>query len=140
VFGAVAIAAVGAIHYWWPHVLTRPLREGLARLTALVLLIGVVVLALPDVISGLYDEPANSLYTTADGTVKALNAVSFGGGLLVALAAVLFVANLAISMAKEVEGDTVDPWEGHTLEWTRDPAGVTVSSPSPLLDVREAST
>src|SRR5205085_1271675 len=27
VLGATAIAAVGAIHYWWPQVLTRPLQE-----------------------------------------------------------------------------------------------------------------
>ena len=26
--GAVAIAALGAIHYWWPQVLTRPLKSG----------------------------------------------------------------------------------------------------------------
>src|SRR4051812_21102392 len=40
VLGAVAIAAVGGIHYWWPQVLTRPLKEGLGRLTAVLLLVG----------------------------------------------------------------------------------------------------
>ena len=136
VLGATAIAAIGAIHYWWPHVLTRPLQEGLARLTALVLLLGVILLSLPDIISGLLDEPAGSLYTNVRDGVAALNAVSFAGGLLVLLAVVLFVLNLAVSMARTVEGDTTDPWEGHTLEWAA--AGpMTVASPSPLVDAKE---
>ncbi|MEY2403031.1 MAG: cytochrome c oxidase subunit [Acidimicrobiaceae bacterium] len=139
VLGATAIAAVGAIHYWWPHVLTRPLGEGLARLTALVLLLGVILLSLPDLASGLIDEPAGSLYTNVRDGVAALNAASFAGGLLVLLAIVLFVVNLAVSMARLPEGDITDPWEGHTLEWTADAGTLTVASATPLLDSREGS-
>jgi cytochrome c oxidase subunit 1 len=135
--GAVAIAAIGAIHYWWPHVLTRPLREGLGRLTALVLLLGVIALSLPDVVSGFLDEPAGSLYTNVRDGVPALNAVSFAGGLLVLLAVLLFVLNLAMSMARRPDDEVTDPWEGHTLEWVADASTVTVSSPSPLFDARE---
>jgi cytochrome c oxidase subunit 1 len=137
VVGATTIAAVGAMHYWWPHVLTRPLQEGLARLTALVLLLGVILLALPDLVSGLLDEPAGSLYTNARDGVTALNTASFAGGLLVLLAVVLFVLNLAVSMARSPEGDVIDPWDGHTLEWVADAATITISSPSPVLDGRE---
>jgi cytochrome c oxidase subunit 1 len=137
VLGATAIAAVGAIHYWWPHVLTRPLQEGLARLTALVLLLGVILLSLPDLISGLRDEPAGSLYTNVRNGVIALNAISFAGGVLVLLAVVLFVINLAVSMARPAVGDVDDPWEGHTFEWVTDAGGIVVSSPSPLFDRRE---
>jgi cytochrome c oxidase subunit 1 len=139
VLGATTIAAVGAIHYWWPHVLTRPLQEGLARLTAVALLLGVILLSLPDIISGLLDEPAGSLYTSTRDGVAALNAVSFAGGLLVLVAVVLFVVNLAVSMARTIDGDATDPWEGHTLEWAA--AGpMTVTSPSPLLDAREGGS
>ena len=93
-----------------------------------------------DVISGFLDEPAGSLLSTApEDSIKALNTVSFVGGLAVVLAVVLFVVNLAVSMAKDlVDDDAVDPWEGHTLEWTREPETVTVSSHAPLLDAREA--
>ena len=137
VLGATAIAAIGAIHYWWPHVLTRPLKESLARLSALVLLLGVVLLALPDVISGFLDQPQGSLYTHVRDGVEALNAVSFVGGLLVLVAIALFVINLAVSMARDPEGDSVDPWEGHTLEWSADPRALVVASPAPLFDSRE---
>jgi heme/copper-type cytochrome/quinol oxidase subunit 1 len=118
-------------------VLTRPLQEGLARLTALVLLLGVILLSLPDIISGLRDEPAGSLYTQVRNGVVALNAISFAGGVLVMLAVALFVFNLAVSMARAPQSDVEDPWEGHTLEWVNDASGITVSSPSPLLDRRE---
>jgi heme/copper-type cytochrome/quinol oxidase subunit 1 len=85
----------------------------------------------------LIDQPAGSLYTNVRDGVAALNAVSFAGGLLVLLAVLLFVVNLAVSMARAPEGDTVDPWEGHTLEWVTDASTITVDSPSPLLDTRE---
>lgn len=140
VYGAVVIAAVGALHYWWPHVLTRPLREGMARLSAVLLLLGIVLLALPDLVSGLLDQPAGSLYTTARDGVTALNGASFAGGLLVALAVAVLVVNLGVSMARAVDGDPVDPWTGHTLEWVADPAAVTVTSASPLLDRVEGTS
>jgi heme/copper-type cytochrome/quinol oxidase subunit 1 len=135
---AVAITAVGAIHYWWPLILTRPLKEGLGRLTALLLLVGVFVLALPDVISGLLDEPRGSLGAVRDG-VETLNVVSFVGGMLVALAILVFIVNLAASLASRSDETVVDPWEGQTLEWAADPVAVTVESATPLLDAREAA-
>jgi cytochrome c oxidase subunit 1 len=139
VLGATAIAAVGAIHYWWPHVLTRPLQEGLARLTALVLLLGVILLSLPDIVSGFLDEPAGSLYTNVRDGVPALNGASFAGGVLVLAAVLLFILNLAVSMARTSETDSDDPWSGHTLEWVADANGIAVTSPSPLLDRTEAA-
>ena len=59
------------------------------------------------------------------------------GGVLVALAIVVFVVNLAVSLARTPEGEVIDPWEGHTLEWTADASAITVASPSPLFDARE---
>ncbi len=139
VFGAIAVAAVGAIHYWWPHVLTRPLNENLARLNGALLLIGVLALSVPDVISGFFDQPAGSLYSgvVPEDKIKLLDGISFAGGIVVGLAIVLFVVNLAVSMAKDVDGEVEDPWEGHTLEWSHEP--VPVASSAPLLDAREAT-
>jgi cytochrome c oxidase subunit 1 len=136
--GAVAIAAIGAIHYWWPQVLTRPLKEALGVVTALLLLVGVFALALPDLISGLLDERRGSLGAVRDG-VEALNAVSFVGGVVVALAALIFIVNLAVSLASSRDSTDVDPWDGQTLEWSADPVAVTVESATPLLDSKEAT-
>jgi cytochrome c oxidase subunit 1/cytochrome c oxidase subunit I+III len=143
VAGATAVAAIGAIHYWWPHILTRPLREGLANVSALVLLLGVAALAIPDIVSGFLDEPAGSLYTNVRDGVTAMNAVSLAGGALVALGVLLFVVNLAVSLARggsNGDEEVVDPWEGQTLEWAADASTVTVTSAAPLLDAREASS
>ncbi len=115
------------------------MREGLARLTATLLLLGVVALALPDVISGFLDEPRGSLYTNPRDGIALLNGISFAGGIIVVLAVVVFVVNLAMSLAGGRDDD-VDPWEGHTLEWSGDPSSVTVASATPLLDAREAAT
>jgi cytochrome c oxidase subunit 1 len=140
VYGAVAIAAIGAIHYWWPHVLTRPLNEGLGRLSALLLLVGVAALAIPDIVSGIWDEPSGSLYTNVRDGVTAMNAISFAGGLAVTLAIGVFVVNLAVSMARARPDDGLDdPWEGQTLEWVADASGMTVTSAAPLLDQREGN-
>ena len=49
----------------------------------------------------------------------------------------VFVVNLAVSLARTPEGEVIDPWEGHTLEWTADASAITVASPSPLFDARE---
>jgi cytochrome c oxidase subunit 1/cytochrome c oxidase subunit I+III len=136
--GAVAIAAIGALHYWWPHVLTRPLKEGLGVVTALLLLVGVFALALPDLISGLLDERRGSLGAVRDG-VQALNTVSFVGGVLVALAVVIFIANLAASLASTHDETVADPWDGQTLEWAADPIALTVESATPLLDSKEVA-
>jgi heme/copper-type cytochrome/quinol oxidase subunit 1 len=136
--GAVAIAAIGAVHYWWPQVLTRPLKEALGVVTALLLLVGVFALSLPDLISGLLDERRGSLGTVRGG-VEALNAVSFVGGIVVALAVVIFIINLAVSLASSRNSADVDPWDGQTLEWAADPVAVTVESATPLLDAKEAA-
>ena len=45
--------------------------------------------------------------------------------------------DLAVSLARAPEGEIIDPWDGHTLEWTADASAVTVASPSPLFDARE---
>ena len=139
--GAAALTGFGALHYWWPQILRRPLNEAIGRTTAALALLGTIGLALPDIITGFLDEPRGSLTPggVRDG-VQALNIVSLVGGSLLALAVVLLVFNLGRSLGKRgsVEPDA-DPWDGHTLEWAADPATVPVTSAAPLLDQKEAA-
>ena len=140
VLGAATIAVLGAVHYWWPLIVTRPMKEGLGLVTAGLLLLGTIALSLPDLISGLLDEPRGSLLTQAprDG-VEALNAVSFIGGALLVLGVLVFVVNLASSLAGRGSDTEIDPWDGFTLEWAEDPRAVNVGSAAPLLDAREGA-
>jgi cytochrome c oxidase subunit I+III len=138
VLGAATIAVIGAVHYWWPQIVTRPMKEGLGLLTAGLLLLGTIALSLPDLISGLLDEPRGSLLTQPprDG-VEALNVVSFIGGALLVLGVLVFIINLASSLAGSSTDRATDPWDGFTLEWADDPRSVKVESAAPLLDARE---
>ena len=137
--GAAVIAGIGALHYWWPQILGRPLNEAIGRATAALTLVGVLVLATPDLISGFLDEPRRSLNQVRDG-VEALNVVSFVGGVILVVAVLAFIVNLATSLGRRgVEGVDGDPWDGLTLEWASDPAMVPITSAAPLLDQKESS-
>lgn len=139
---ATAMAGIGALHYWWPQILRRPLGEGLGLASAALAVLGTVGLALPDLVSGFLDEPRGSLIVQPRNGVEALNAVSLLGGAVLVLAVLLVVANLGVSLAKspgEGNGDErdSDPWGGHTLEWASDPEAIIVTSSTPLLDSKQ---
>ncbi|CAN5185609.1 cytochrome c oxidase subunit I [soil metagenome] len=154
VLGGTAIAAVGGLHYWSTKIFGRALREGLARLTALLLLSGVAVLSAFDLISGVLDQDRGSLRSESGGpvsdSIETLNIVALAGGALVTLGVLVFLANLVASLAQRAgdgaRGAPADPWDGHTLEWATasppDPGNFgeidLVRSPAPLLDAREA--
>lgn len=145
---AAAIAVMGALHYWAPVLWRRTLREGGGRIAALLLLLGTVALALPDIYSGALDEASFDQGGTVvrDG-VEALNAISLAGGALVLLGVLVFVVNLVASLgptrAGDGEGGTkpYDPWDGQTLEWAPAEGELpVVTSATPLLDARATTT
>jgi heme/copper-type cytochrome/quinol oxidase subunit 1 len=150
---AATIALLGAVVFWSAKITGRALAEGIQRAVAALLLVGTVMLAFPDVISGILGQ-ASGLGGSITGrnveAIEALNALSAAGGVLLILTAALWmVALLAGSVSGERPGD--DPWQGHTLEWaTSSPPPVgnfaglpEVTSEAPLYDARhreEAST
>lgn len=111
VFNAVAVAALigaaaGAWH-WAPEILGRPLGEGRGRLAGLALLVGGVLLAGPDVLSGFLgaaDMPFTGDYDS--GAVGALNAVAAAGSVL--LLGGLIIAAAAIVEALRAGRSTTD--------------------------------
>jgi cytochrome c oxidase subunit I len=122
---AATIALFGAIAYWAPKMFGRSLAEGAQKGLAALLLLGTVLLCLPDLVSGLLGQPAGLLTGIAENTdvIEALNLAAAVGGGLVVLAAVVFVVTVLVSLGSDdLPGD--DPWGGHTLEWA-------TSSPPP---------
>ncbi len=142
---AAAIAGVGAVHHWATKILGRPLSEGLGILAALALLGGTVLLAFPDLVSGVFGNHGDQ------GTgMQGLNVVAAIGGGLAGIGFLLAVLNVLSGLRKN-RGGTVDrgvhadPWQGHTLEWLTSsppaPENFTeplpaVTSAEPLLDGR----
>jgi heme/copper-type cytochrome/quinol oxidase subunit 1 len=112
-------------------------------LAALVLFIGGLLLAGPDLASGFLDQSANPFTNEVEDGVEALNAVSALGAVVVLLGVLLVILNLIAGRGGDDEGDVPgDPWGGHTLEWATSsppaPGGPgplePVTSPEPLLD------
>jgi heme/copper-type cytochrome/quinol oxidase subunit 1 len=137
-YGA-AIAVIGGLGYWATKVVGRPLAEGAIRSAPVMLLLGTILYALPDALSGAFGDGAE----TSTG-IEWLNSISAAGIGLVALG--VLVAIGAVVGALRGGGDQpADPWGGHTLEWlTASPPTLlnfeeapTVRSPEPLLDEPE---
>lgn len=140
---AATIGGLGGLWYWATKVVGRPLSEGAGRAAALVLLVGTVVLALPDVVSVIVGDDRE-----VEQGIDALNLASAAGGGLVLLGVLLAFAGILGGLRRRGDDDVADdPWDGHTLEWATPsppPTGnfddvPTVSSATPLLDRREAA-
>jgi heme/copper-type cytochrome/quinol oxidase subunit 1 len=145
---AAAIAAIGGLVYWAPKILGRLIAEGAARLVALLLLLGTILWALPDLVAGLLGQPGMPGTAPPDNadTIKALDTVSaIGGGVLALGSAAFVLLVLAALRSRDLPGD--DPWSGHTLEWATSsppppgnfPTLPEITSEAPLYDARRPS-
>jgi len=139
VVGAAVTAALGALVYWSPKIFGRFANDGLAKLAALVALVGSLVAGLPLMVFG-FALKADALVDSGEF----LNGLSaFGAAVL--LVAVLLVA-VALVMGAKGDAPADDAWGvGQSLEWATaspPPAGnfgqlERVSSPEPLLDLAD---
>ena len=138
VVAAAALAGLGALVHWAPKVFGRFVADGLAKLAALVGLVGGLLAGLPLMIYG-FSIKATGL---AD-SVKALDGVSAFGSALVVLAIVLVVVGL---LGGRGEAPADDAWgRGQSLEWATasppPPANFgllpRIESPEPVLDAAD---
>jgi heme/copper-type cytochrome/quinol oxidase subunit 1 len=146
VLGAV-LAGIGGLAYWGPKLWGRKPGDLPLQLLAVGGLLGVVLIAAPDVILGFMKQPAGTVSDFGiDGPVQFLNAVSGIGYVLLGLV-VLGVIALALRGFARGETASDDPWDGATLEWTTtspppdanfaEPPVVT--SAQPLVDIKLAA-
>ena len=146
VLGAL-LAGIGGLVYWGPKLWGRRPADMLLRLLALVGLLAVALVAVPDVILGFMKQPADTVSDFGvDGPVEFLNALSGVGYVLLGLVvlAVILVCLQGFLRGADA-GD--DPWDGATLEWTTTsppPLGnfaepPIVTSAQPLVDIKLAA-
>jgi cytochrome c oxidase subunit 1 len=143
-FAGSVFGLFAGFYYWWPKVTGTMLREGLGKLHFVLLVVGANVAFLPmfwvgheGMVRRVADYPARSDF-------ERVNTIETIGAYTIALAMLVFVANLVVSLRRRVPaGD--DPWLGHTLEWaTTSPPPPDnfrrdlppVRSHAPLLDAR----
>jgi heme/copper-type cytochrome/quinol oxidase subunit 1 len=144
VLGAL-LAGMGSVAHWGPKLWGRKLADKVVIGLSVVGLIGVVLVAFPDLVSGFLDQPAYEVNFDVDGPHQLLNSLSAAGYVVVLLVVVAFVL---LCLRGFTHGDAAgdDPWDGSTLEWaTSSPPPpdnfaelATVRSAEPLFDKKEA--
>jgi heme/copper-type cytochrome/quinol oxidase subunit 1 len=114
-----------ALYYWAPKLWGRHLSAGLGGLQMLATLGGVVLGFVPLLVVGAQGMHRR-VSTYSNDSWGPANLISTIGSYLVALAVVLVVLNVAVSIgARRGKVAEDDPWEGGTLEWA------TTSPPPP---------
>jgi cytochrome c oxidase subunit 1 len=141
--GAIVFNIFAGIYYWYPKVTGRMMSEKLGKWHFWLFLIGFHVTFDIMHIPGLMGMP-RSIYTyEANRGWGTLNMIVSIGGLIQAIAVLIFAANLIWSYFKGREAGN-DPWDAWTLEWdTSSPPPVynfakdpVVTSARPLWDIK----
>jgi cytochrome c oxidase subunit I len=116
-FGGAIFGLFAGIYYWWPKMFGRLLGDGLGKLHFWLMFIGFNLAFGPMHILGLQGMPRRT-HTYAEGMgFDAWNLVSTIGAFVIALSALVFIANVARSRRRGEEAGA-DPWDGRTLEWS----------------------
>jgi cytochrome c oxidase subunit 1 len=124
-FGGSFFGLLCAVYLWWPKVTGTLLREGLGRVHFALSVLGANLTFFPMFFlgrDGMTRRVADYPRSAGWGTLNLLETIGAG---LIALSVLVFLVNVAVSLAlPRPAGD--DPWEGQTLEWA------TSSPPAPL--------
>jgi cytochrome c oxidase subunit I+III len=122
IFNAVVVGAllggVAALWYWAPKITGTTLSEGLGRLAVLALLVGGLLLVVPDILSGFF---LSEDFLTSDPTesiVDSFNVIAAIGSVVVAVGVLAAVLGAAAGLRRSRPAAAADPWHGHTLEWS----------------------
>jgi cytochrome c oxidase subunit I+III len=122
IFNAVVVGAllggVAALWYWAPKITGTTLSEGLGRLAVLALLVGGLLLVVPDILSGFF---LSEDFLTSDPTesiVDSFNVIAAIGSVVVAVGVLAAVLGATAGLRRSRPAAAADPWHGHTLEWS----------------------
>lgn len=114
---------MAGLYFWFPKMTGRMLREGLGKAHFWLWFIGTNVTFLPMFWLGMDGMPRRiPTYAPADGFTTE-NFIASIGAILLGVGALLFVANLVVSLWRPHYAPP-NPWQAHTLEWA-------TSSPPP---------
>lgn len=140
-------AGLGGVAWWSSKITGRAFSE-LGKPLALLVAGGVLAAAVPELISGFWDQESGFQGDVGLASkVETMNIISVIGVAAVALGALAFIG-LLLKTAKGRTLASADPFDGHTLEWTTDsppPFGNfaaavgAVRTERPLLDTKEAN-
>jgi len=124
--GAVLMAYLGGLHFWWPKMTGKMYPVFLGRVGALVIFVGFNLTFFPLLVAGYLGMPER-VHAYASG-FQVLQALSTGGASILGLGYLLPVCYLSWSLryGKPVQ----NPWDAEGLEWT-------IPSPPPPANFEE---
>ncbi|MFL6751095.1 MAG: cytochrome c oxidase subunit I [Sphingomicrobium sp.] len=114
--GGAVFPLLGAITYWFPKFTGRMMSDGLGKIGFWMIFLGFQLTFFPMHLSGLIGMPRRVYTYPAGMGLELPNLLSTIGSLVVALAVLLFVINMAISLLKG-RGAGPNPWDAPSLEW-----------------------
>jgi cytochrome c oxidase subunit 1 len=115
IWGAVMTALFAGLHFWWPKMVGRNFNDEVARIGAILFVIGVNLALIPGIILGTRGVPQD-MGAFVPGPAG-LNELAALGWLVVLAGLGVIVSNLISSLlSKDVAPD--NPWGAGTLEWT----------------------
>ena len=121
--GGSVFAIFAAIAFWFPKVTGVTLREGLAKISALLMFVGFNTTFTPMYTLGLRGMPRRvATYSSGLGW-DTPNLVASMGTAILAVGIAVFLAAVVLSLRRRVPAGG-DPWGGYSLEWA-------TSSPPP---------
>ncbi|GAA3717690.1 cytochrome c oxidase subunit I [Salinicoccus jeotgali] len=118
IVGGVVFGLLAGLHYYWPLMFSTMLSEKLGKITFVLFVAGFHVTFLIQHFLGLWGMPRR-VFTYLDGQgYNTANMISTIGAFMMALAVIILVINIIITVAKNKQVGR-DPWgDGRSLEWS----------------------
>lgn len=118
IVGGVVFGLLAGLHYYWPLMFGTMLSEKLGKITFVLFVAGFHVTFLIQHFLGLWGMPRR-VFTYLDGQgYNTANMISTVGALMMAIAVIILVINIIMTIAKNQKVGR-DPWgDGRTLEWS----------------------
>jgi len=113
--GAVMIAFLAGVHYWWPKMTGRMYSEALGATSAVLVFLGFNLTFIPQFIVGVAGMPRR--YATYAAEFQAQNRLSTVGAFVLTAGLVIALYGLLASLGRAGKRAPANPWGAATLEW-----------------------
>lgn len=118
IVGGLVLGLFAGLHFWWPKMFGRMLREGLGKATFWMFWIGFQLTFFVQHFLGLIGMQRRVFTYLPNQGFDLMNLVSTIGAIMMGIGVLMFLYNIAIT-SRDPKNLGNDPWEdGRTLEWT----------------------
>jgi cytochrome c oxidase subunit 1 len=113
--GAVMIAFLAGLHYWWPKITGRMYDERLGAVSAALVFVGFNVTFIPQFVVGVAGMPRR--YATYAAQFQGMNRVSTVGAVVLSAGLLVALWGLLVSLRSGARAPA-NPWGASSLEWS----------------------